>query len=200
MAEPAPAPRKIIIRSGSVEFEIQSFDAAVAAITLLTNNIKGGFVDTVNSEKLPNGKVRGSVVVRVPPEHLDTLVLGLRKELGKMGELKNLRVGSEDITKRYTDLESRLRAARTMEERLLQIIKTGKGEIKDLLLAEKELGVWRTKIEEVEGELRYYSNLVSLSTLTIALYEKEIRAPFALVETERVQMGVEVEDVDKALQ
>jgi hypothetical protein len=138
-------------------------------------------------------------VVRVPPEGLDTLVLDLRRELGKGGELKGQRIGSQDITKQYTDLESRLRAARAMEERLLQVIKTGKGEIKDLVQAEKELGVWRTKIEEIEGELRYYANLVALSTLTITLYEREIRAPFAVIETERIQMGVEVEDVDKAL-
>ena len=119
---------------------------------------------TVSSDKLPNGKVKGSIAVRVPPEHLDSLVLDLRKELGKAGELKGQRIGSQDITKQYTDLESRLRAARTMETRLLQIIKEGKGEIKQLLEAEKELGVWRTRIEECEGELRYYGNLVSLST------------------------------------
>ncbi|TMQ34703.1 MAG: DUF4349 domain-containing protein, partial [Planctomycetota bacterium] len=47
---------------------------------------------------------------------------------------------------------------------------------------------------------RYYSNLASLSTLTITLAEKEIRAPYAMLETERVQMGLEVEDVDKAQQ
>jgi hypothetical protein len=199
--DPAAAgmPRKIIIRSGEIEFEVESFDPAVATITKLVNAIKGGFVATVNSEKLANGKVRGSVVVRVPPEALDGLVLDLRKEIGKAGELKGLRIGSQDITKQYTDLESRLRAARAMEERLLAIIKSGKGEIKDLLAAEKELGAWRTKIEELEGELRYYANLAALSTLTITLAEKEIRAPYAVVETERVQMGIEVEDVDKAL-
>jgi hypothetical protein len=195
---PSPAPRKIVIRSGDIEFEVQSFDSAVAAVTRLVNDIKDGFVATVNSEKLPNGKVRGSVAVRVPPEHLDSLVLDLRKELGKQGELKGLRIGSQDITKQYTDLESRLRAARAMEERLLQIIKSGQGQIKDLLAAEKELGVWRTRIEEFEGELRYYQNLVSLSTLTITLYEKEIRSPYAILQTERVQMGLEVEDVEKA--
>src|SRR5262249_45830589 len=101
-----------IIRSGDVEFEIQSFDAALAAISKLVNEIRGGFVATVNSEKLPNGKVRGSVVVRVPPEALDSLLLDLRKELGKLGELKGMKIGSEDITKKYTDLESHLRAAR----------------------------------------------------------------------------------------
>jgi hypothetical protein len=194
------APLRKVIRSGEIEFEIQSFDSAFAAVTKLVNEIKGGFVATVNSEKLPNGKVRGSVVVRVPPESLDTLILDLRKELGKIGELKGMKIGSQDITKQYTDLDSHLRAARTMEERLLQIIKEGKGAIKDLVQAEKELGVWRTKIEELEGEIRYYSNQIALSTLTINLYEKEISSPFSVVETQRVLMGLEVDDVEKTYQ
>jgi hypothetical protein len=189
---PAVTGRKVV-RSGDIEFEVESFDLSVDKISQIAGE-ESGFVATVNSEKLPNGKVRGSVVVRVPPERLDTLVLKLRA----LGEVKSQKIGSQDITKQYTDLESRLRAARAMEERLLEMIKTGNGEIKDLLQAEKELGVWRTKIEEIEGELRYYTNLVSLSTLTITLVEKEIRAPFAITETERVQMGVEVEDVEQA--
>src|SRR5205807_8729093 len=110
-----------IIRSGEIEFEVDSFDAATAVITRLVTATKGGFIATVNSEKLANGKVRGSVVVRVPPEQLDALVLGLRKDLGKFGELKGQRIGSQDITKQYTDLESRLKAAKTMEQRLLTI-------------------------------------------------------------------------------
>jgi hypothetical protein len=200
-AEPGPQPvRRIVIRSGDIEFEVPSFDGSLAAITKLVTAIPGAFVGTVNSDKLPNGKVRGSVVVRCPPEALDGLVLDLRRELGKDGELKGVKLTSADITKQYTDLESRLRAARTMETRLLQIIKEGKGEIKQLLEAERELGVWRTKIEETEGELRYYANLASLSTLTITLAEKEVRAAAAVSESERVQAGVEVEDVDKAYQ
>src|SRR6185369_2530384 len=103
------------------------------------------------------------------------------------GELKNQRLGSQDVTKLYTDLESRLRAARAMENRLLGIIKDGKGQIKDLLAAEKELGVWRTQIEELEGELRYYAGQAALATLTINLSEKNIRTAAAITESERVQ-------------
>jgi hypothetical protein len=201
---PAPAPEqpavaRKVIRTGEVEFEVESFDSALATVTKLVNAIKGAYVGTVNSDKLANGKVKGSIVVRVPPDSLDSLVLDLRKELGKGGELKGQRIGSLDITKQYTDLESRLKAARTMQERLLQIIKEGKGEIKQLLEAEKELGNWRTKIEELEGEIRYYANQVALSTLTVTLAEKEIRAAAELVECEHVSAGVEVEDVDKAM-
>ncbi|OWK43346.1 hypothetical protein FRUB_02945 [Fimbriiglobus ruber] len=196
---PAPAPeqRKIIIRSGEMEFEVESFDAATAVVSRLVNAIKNGSVSTINSEKLANGKMKGSIVVRVPPESLDPFILDLRKELTKGGELKGQRIGSQDITKAYTDIESRLKAAKTMELRLLQIIKEGKGEIKQLLEAEKELGVWRTKIEEMEGEIRFYNHQVALSTLTITVVEKEIKAAAGLTETEQVKAGVEVEDVDK---
>jgi hypothetical protein len=200
-ADPAPqanANRKVILRSGEIEFEIESFDSAVAAVTKLVVGIEGAFVSTVNSDKLPNGKVKGAVVLRVPPDKLDGLVLDLRKELGKGGELKGQRIGSQDVTKQYTDLESRLKAARTMETRLLAMIKDGKGEIKQLLDAEKELGIWRTKIEEYEGELRYFANLAALSTLTVTLAEKEIKSAAGVTESEVVQTGVEVEDVEQA--
>jgi hypothetical protein len=191
--EEAPRLSRKIIRSGVMEFEIDGFDVAVGTVTKITIE-EQGYIATVNSEKLPNGKVRGTVVVRVPPDNLDRLLLKLRA----LGELKSQRIGSEDITKNYLDLESRLRAARTMEERLIAIIKDGKGAIKDLLLAEKELGEWRTRIESMVGEINYYNNLIAHSTLTITLYEKEIRAPFAVVETERVELAVEVEDVEKS--
>ena len=190
--EQARANRRII-RSGQLEFEIESFDAAVAILMKITLE-EQGFIATVNSEKLQNGKVRGVVVVRVPPDRLDTLLLKLRA----LGDLRSQKVGSEDVTKVYTDLESRLRAARMMEERLINIIKEGKGQIKDLLAAEKELGEWRTRIETMIGEMKYYDNLLAHSTLTISLTEKEIRSPFAVVETERVDMGVEVDDVEKS--
>jgi hypothetical protein len=199
-ADPPIEMNRKIIRTGEMEFEIDSFDKAVDNITRLITSVKGGFIATINSDKLPNGKMRGSVVVRMPPQFLDKFVYDLRRELAKSGEMKNQRIISQDVTKQYTDIESRLRAARTMEERLIQIIKIGKGEIKDLVAAERELGVWRTKIEEMEGELRYYANQVALSTLTISLYEKEILAPTALVVAESVRMRLEVDDVAKAHQ
>ena len=197
---PADAGRKII-RTGDIDFETESFDNAVKTIHRLIGGIKGkAFVATVNSDKLPNGKMRGAVVVRMQPIYLDQFIEDLRTEIGKTGELKSQRIGSQDVTKQYTDVDSELRAARAVEERFLRIIKDGKGEIKDLVAAERELGLWRTKIEKMEGEKRYYDSQIALSTLTINLTEKEIETPFALVRTEKVQMRLEVDDVKKALE
>ena len=192
-AQDPQASQRKIIRQGELEFEVNSFDSSVDTIVRIAAEEKG-YVATVNSDRLPNGKVKGTIVLRVPPEGLDRLVLKLRA----LGELKSQRITSEDITKKYYDLESRLKAARTMETRLIEIIKTGKGEIKDILLAEKELGEWREKIEIFEGEIRFYTNLVSLSTLTLTLIEKDIRAPSLVTVTETVDTGIEAEDVLKA--
>jgi hypothetical protein len=196
--EPEPAPvaaiRKII-RTGEIEFEVDSFDTSVERITKIAGEEKG-FIAIINSQKLENGKVRGSVVVRCPPEKLDTLLLKLRA----LGDLKTQRIGSRDVGKEFTDTESELKGLRGMEQRFLDIIKNGKGEIKDLIQAEKQLGEYRLKIERLEGELRYLNNQVSLSTLTIVLTEREIRAAAGITESSTMSLGLEVEDVEKSQQ
>jgi glycine cleavage system regulatory protein len=192
-APQAVAVRQKVIRSGMVEFEVDSFDTAILTISKLVLE-NGGFVASTDSAKLPNGKTRGSVTLRLPPERLDTLVLMLRG----IGDLKSQKISAQDVSKQYTDIESQLRAARAMQERLLEMIKTGKGAIKELLAAEKELGVWREKIEKLEGEIRYYDNLIGLSTLTVVIEERNIKASAASIEIETVSAGVETDDVEKA--
>ena len=182
-----------VIRNGSMQFEVDRFDDALMRITRLVVE-QGGFVATTDSDKLPNGHVKGTITLRVPPEHMDSLVLTLRG----IGDLKSQKIGAEDVTKHYTDLESELRAARAMQDRLLDIIKTGKGQIKDLLEAEKQLGVWREKIEQIEGEKRYLDNQIALSTLVVELYERDIQTPSFASETELVNMSLETEKVDDA--
>ena len=182
-----------VIRDGTMQFEVERFDDALLRITKLVVE-QGGLVATTDSDKLPNGKMKGTVTLRVPPEHLDTLVLTLRG----IGDLKSQKIGAEDVTKHYTDLESELRAAHAMQERLLEIIKTGKGQIKDLLEAEKQLGVWREKIEQIEGEKRFLDNQITLSTLRVELCEKDIQTPSYASESEQVSMSLETEKVDEA--
>ena len=100
---------------------------ALFGVVVIIGSVKAAFVATVNSEKLANGKVRGSVVVRVPPTSLDKFIGDLRRDLGKTGDLKSQRIGSQDVSKQYTDIESRLKAARTMQERLLNMARAERG-------------------------------------------------------------------------
>src|SRR5438034_1047207 len=188
---PASANRKLI-RNATVELEIVSFDDAVQKITAFANEDRG-YVATTNSEKQANGKLRGQVIVKVLPENLDRF---LQKVRG-LGELKNQILGTEDVTKAYFDTDARLKNARVMEQRLIDMLKTKTGKVSDLLLVEKELGRVREDIEKMQGELKYWDSQVQFATVTISLVEKDMEEPAAFLIKERSQLALYALDVEK---
>lgn len=192
---PAIANQLKIIRNGTIEFEVRNFDDAYSSVAKIVD-AEGGFVSSTSSDKLPNGHVRGTITVRVPPDHLDRFLLSLRA----LGDLKSQQISANDVTKEYTDTDSELRGLRTMETRLLDLIKNGKGEVKDLIEAETKLGETRIEIEKLEGQLKYYDNLVGMATITITAYEKDIQTPTAAAVQETLGINVETEEVETKYQ
>jgi hypothetical protein len=189
--EPALANRKLI-RNATVELEIVSFDDAVQKITALANEERG-YVATTSSQKQANGKLRGEVVVKVLPENLDRFL----QEIRGLGELKNQTLGTEDVTKAYFDTDARLKNARVMEQRLIEMLKTKTGKVSDLLQVEKELGRVREDIEKMQGELKYWDSQVQFATVTISLAEKDMEQPAAFLIKERSQLALYAPDVEK---
>jgi hypothetical protein len=181
-----------LIRNAQVELEILSFDVAVQKITAFANEERG-YVATTNSEKQANGKLRGTVVVKVVPENLDRFVRKIRD----LGELKNQTLGTEDITKAYFDTDSRLKNARVMEQRLIDMLKKKSDDINDLLQVERELGRVREQIEQMQGELKYWDSQVQFATVTIQLTEKDMEEPAAFLLKERAQLALYAPDVEK---
>jgi len=178
----ATANRKLI-RNATVQLEIVSFDDAVQKITAFASE-EHGYVATTSSLKQANGKLRGEVVVKVLPENLDRFLQKIRG----LGELKNQTLGSEDVTKAYFDTDARLKNARVMEQRLIEMLKTKTGKVSDLLQVEKELGRVREDIEKMQGELKYWDSQVQFATVTISLVEKDM---------ERSQLALYAPDVEK---
>ncbi|MBA3650680.1 MAG: DUF4349 domain-containing protein, partial [Chthoniobacterales bacterium] len=89
-----PADSRKLIRSAQLELQVLNYESAVQRLTTIASE-QGGFVATQSSSKLPNGKLQGSVVIKVLPENLDRF---LEKARG-LGELKNQTLGSQDVTK-----------------------------------------------------------------------------------------------------
>ncbi len=181
-----------LIRNAEVELEIASFDDAIQKITALTNEERG-YVATTSSEKQANGKLKGQIVVKVLPENLDRFLQKIRG----LGELKNQTLGTEDVTKAYFDTESRLKNARVMEQRLIEMLKKKSDDINDLLQVEKELGRVREQIEQMQGELKYWDSQVQFATVTIQLSEKDMEEPAAFLLKEHAQLALYAPDVEK---
>jgi hypothetical protein len=187
----ALANRKLI-RNATVELEIVSFDGAVQKITAFANEERG-YVATTSSEKQANGKLKGEIVVKILPDNLDRF---LQKVRG-LGELKNQALGTEDVTKAYFDTEARLKNARVMESRLIDMLKKKSDDINDLLQVEKELGRVREEIEKMQGELKYWDSQVQFATVTISLAEKDLEEPAAFLLKERAQLALYSPEVEK---
>jgi hypothetical protein len=197
VAEPTPgannptANRKLI-RNATAELEVASFDESVQKITVFAAEEKG-YVSTTSSEKQANGKLRGEIVVKVLPDNLDRFLGKLRG----IGELKNQALTTEDVTKAYFDTESRLKNARLMEQRLIEILKTKSKDVADLLEVEKELGRVREEIETMQGELKFMDSQVAFATVTITLAEKNMNLPAAFLLKEKAQLSLYATEVEK---
>jgi Domain of unknown function (DUF4349) len=181
-----------LIRNANVELEIVSFDDAVQKITAFASEERG-YVATTSSQKQANGKLRGEMIVKVLPENLDRFLQKIRG----LGELKNQALGTEDVTKAYFDTDARLKNARVMEQRLIEMLKTKTGKVSDLLQVEKELGRVREDIEKLQGELKYWDSQVQFATITISLAEKDMEEPAAFLIKERSQLALYAPDVEK---
>jgi hypothetical protein len=188
----APDTNRKLVRNAQVELEVLTFDEAVQRITAFAGEQRG-YIATTSSERQANGKLRGEIVVKVLPEALDAFLLKLRG----LGDVKNQTLGTEDVTKQYFDTDSRLKNARVMEQRLIDILKTKSNKVADLLEVEKELGRVRAQIEEMQGSLKYLDAQVQFATVTITLAEKEMNEPAAFLLKRRAQLALFSNDVEK---
>jgi len=191
LSSTATTARKLF-RNATAELEVVSFEDAVQKITGFAADDKG-YVATSSSEKQANGKLSGEVVVKVLPDNLDRFLQKLRG----IGELKNQALTTEDVTKAYFDTESRLKNARLMEQRLMEILKTKSKDVADLLKVEKEIGRVREEIEKMQGELKFMDSQVQFATVTIQLSEKNMNVPAAFLLKERAQLALYAPEVEK---
>jgi len=187
-----PTANRKLIRNATAELEVVSFDESIQKITAFASEEKG-YVATTSSEKQENGKLRGEIVVKVLPDNLDRFLGKLRG----IGELKNQALTTEDVTKAYFDTESRLKNARLMEQRLIEILKTKSKDVADLLEVEKELGRVREQIETMQGELKFMDSQVAFATVTITLAEKNMNLPAAFLLKEKAQLSLYATEVEK---
>jgi len=197
-AKPAEAPAvddRKLIRNAQLDLEVKSYQAAMDQITALTK-AAGGYVDTSNSQKGGNGKLQGTVVVKVLPQNLDAFLLKLRD----LGQVNNQSVSTDDVTKDYFDTQARLDNSRRMEEQLQELLKHANSKVADLLQVERELGRVRGEIEQMQGQLKLYDFQVQYATVTMQMKEKDLNQAAAYLLKEQDDFSLFATDVEGTFQ
>src|SRR5207237_684198 len=83
-----------------------------------------------------------------------------------IGKLESVNVNAEDVGEEFTDVTARMGNARRLESRLIDLLATRTGKLKDVLDVEQELARVREEIDRYEGRLRYLRAHAVLSTST----------------------------------
>ncbi|TDJ53441.1 MAG: DUF4349 domain-containing protein [Gemmatimonadetes bacterium] len=157
-----------LVRRGNLELEVEDVERLVGTIDSLALSW-GGFVADAQVHQNADGHHRASVTLRVPEAEFSAALSALKG----LGTVRGHAVTSEDVTKAYFDLETRLAVMREMEARLRELLASNTGKLSEVLQVERELSRVIGQIESMEGEKRYYDRQVSLSTITLTLYEPQ---------------------------
>jgi len=159
-------PSSMVIRTGQTSIEVDSLERAVAQVRLLAARV-GGYVANTTMQT-GRGQLRAATLeVKIPAARFDDGLDGL----SVLGKLESVNVNAEDVGEEYTDVTARMANARRLETRLIELLATRTGKLKDVLDVEQELARVREEIERYEGRLRYLRAHAVLSTMTIYVHE-----------------------------
>lgn len=161
-----PESPSMVIRTGQAAIEADSLEPAVARVRLLAGRVAGYVANT--TIQAGHAELRtASLEVKMPVDRFDDAVAAL----AAIGKLESVTVSAADVGEEFTDITARIANARRLEARLIDLLATRVGRLKDVLDVERELARVREEIERYEGRLRYLHAHAELSTLTITVHE-----------------------------
>ncbi|MBP7692937.1 MAG: DUF4349 domain-containing protein [Anaerolineales bacterium] len=188
---PAEAPKpgaagnaveRMVIKNANLSLVVKDPIAASRAIAALAEGM-GGFV--VNSgaslasiDAAGNKYMQANIAVRVPAASLDQALTQIRA-LAVTGQAETESITGEDVTATYTDLESQLRNLEAAEAQLQQIMAEAK-RTEDVLNVFNQLTSIRGQIEQVKGQMQYYSEAAAMSYIGVSLLPDALSQPIEI--------------------
>jgi hypothetical protein len=170
----------LVIRNANMNLVVEDPAQSVDEISSLAESMGGYVVNsnvyqtTYGSSEIPT--TRASITIRVPVERLDET---LDKIIETALEVREKNISGEDVTREYTDLQSRLRNLESTEEQLREIMDKATN-TEDVLKVFNDLSNVRGEIEVIQGQINYYEDAARLSAISIELIPDELAQPLSI--------------------
>lgn len=163
------ADRKLI-KTTNLSIQVENIDVTSRAIEKLLKTYEA-YVDSDNFLNDSYRKER-SMTIRVPSDRIDPLMQKL-EETGIYLASRNMAV--RDVSREYVDTELRLRSKRVVLEQYIKLLDRAT-KIEDILKIEDKIRVIREEIEAKEGQLRFMTDQVAMSTIHLEMYQEILHA------------------------
>lgn len=169
MRDDGPAGETIerkVIRQGDISFETRDAVRTRADIRRSVGSL-GGYLSGDNAYA-SGDQIEYRLDIRIPAYRFDSLLLLISE---KAGRIESRNISSQDVTSEFIDVQARIRTKKELEQRYLQLLAKA-STVEEILSIERELGTLRSDIESIEGRMKYLSDQVAMSTLTVTFHEK----------------------------
>ncbi len=163
-------PRKIIY-TATIDLVVEQFDNVEEELASLVKE-QHGYLARSDVRGTPGSPRSGSWTLRVPVEHFTQVVAAL----GKLGELRQSKTDSDDVTDRYYDLKAHIKNDLAGEE-ALQKLQAKADKVEDIRILERDLRDLRGKIEEQQTRLQRWDKDVAMSTINLQVHDRKDYVP-----------------------
>jgi len=123
---------------------------------------------------------QANLIIRVPAERLDEAMQKIKDMTGDPKKYTlNENISGQDVTKEYTDLKSRLRNLEEADAKLSEFYENATNTEEALSIYSQKMQVTE-QIEIIKGQIKYYDESVSTSSITLQIQSKETIAPITV--------------------
>jgi hypothetical protein len=155
-----------LIKNANYRFEVENVKKSTEAIVQAIRKFPA-YVSS-SSMHLENPILENKITIRVQNEYFQELL----QEIDRQALFVNRReVTTNDVSKEFVDLESRLKTKREVEARYVAILRTKAGTIEELLDAERQIGALHEEIEATISRINHLRDQVSYSTINLEIYQ-----------------------------
>jgi len=174
---------RIVIRNADLSIVVDEPADAMNTIGRMAERM-GGYVVSSNTWKTSNYQgievPEANITIRVPSELLNQALDEIKSLLNdKDLDLLSENVSGQDVTKEYTDLNSRLKNLEEAEAQL-QLILDEAYKTDEVLNVFQQLTYYREQIEVTKGQIKYYEESAALSSISVRIQAHEAVNPITV--------------------
>ncbi|MGP4094426.1 DUF4349 domain-containing protein [Nonomuraea sp. KM90] len=161
-----------VIYTGTMTVRAKQVSTAVQQAKQIVT-AAGGYLSREETNSASDTRDTATLVFKIPPPKYSEMLGRLGKDLGKQLSMNQ---GTQDVTLKVADVESRLRSAQQSLESLRALLKKA-DTIGQVLEVEREISARESDLESLQAQQKELATQVAMATLTLRLV-----GPVAVVE------------------
>ena len=163
----AVAGRKII-KNGDLSIQTREFDQFLEDLNRSILSA-GGYVESssINGNSYNKNRMRSAdITARIPAENLDAFC----DQVSDLGNVTYKNLYTRDVTLTYVDLESHVKALRTEQQTLMELLERAQS-VEDIITIQSRLSDVLYEIESYESTLRTFDDQIAYSSVHLSIQE-----------------------------